>query len=135
MLKHRIITAAILLPIALIGFFLLEGLAFALFIGLVVVLGGWEWARLAGFEAQAVRILYAAAVGIMVASDQRGLVAGGCGVGGQLSQKSAALGWACRQPVYRIADSVARLAGSGFAETVAARQLADRCCDGTGLGR
>jgi phosphatidate cytidylyltransferase len=59
MLKQRIITAAILLPIALIGFFLLEGLAFALFIGVVVVLGGWEWARLAGFAGQFVRIGYA----------------------------------------------------------------------------
>ena len=66
MLKHRIITAAILLPIALIGFFLLEGLAFALFIGVVVVLGGWEWARLAGFEAQSVRVLYAIAVGLLL---------------------------------------------------------------------
>ena len=55
MLKQRIITALILLPIALGGFFLLEGSAFALFIGLVVTLGAWEWARLAGFAAQAFR--------------------------------------------------------------------------------
>src|SRR5690606_16257231 len=67
MLKLRIITAAILLPIALIGFFLLDGLAFALFIGVVVVLGGWEWARLAGFAAQPVRVLYAMAVGLLLA--------------------------------------------------------------------
>lgn len=59
MLKQRIITAAILLPIALIGFFLLDGLAFSLFIGVVVVLGGWEWARLAGFAGQFARIGYA----------------------------------------------------------------------------
>ncbi|WP_217476766.1 phosphatidate cytidylyltransferase [Stutzerimonas stutzeri] len=59
MLKQRIITAAILLPIALIGFFLLEGLAFALFIGVVVVLGAWEWARLAGFVSQFARVAYA----------------------------------------------------------------------------
>ncbi|KJH83047.1 MULTISPECIES: phosphatidate cytidylyltransferase [Pseudomonadaceae] len=66
MLKQRIMTAAVLLPIALIGFFLLEGLAFALFIGVVVVLGGWEWARLAGFAGQLARIGYAAVVALLL---------------------------------------------------------------------
>lgn len=66
MLKQRIITAAVLLPIALIGFFLLEGIAFALFIGLVVVLGAWEWARLAGYPSQAVRITYASIVALLL---------------------------------------------------------------------
>ncbi|WP_288097317.1 phosphatidate cytidylyltransferase [Pseudomonas sp.] len=66
MLKQRIITALILLPIALCGFFLLEGSAFALFIGLVVTLGGWEWARLAGFNEQSMRIAYAAVVALML---------------------------------------------------------------------
>ena len=66
MLKQRIITAAILLPIALIGFFLLEGLAFALFIGVVVTLGAWEWARMAGFTGQPVRVGYALLVAILL---------------------------------------------------------------------
>lgn len=66
MLKQRIITAAILLPIALIGFFLLEGLAFALFIGVVVVLGAWEWARLAGFSGQFARVGYALVVALLL---------------------------------------------------------------------
>lgn len=66
MLKQRIITALILLPIALGGFFLLEGAGFALFIGLVVTLGAWEWARLAGFAAQSARMTYAAAVAVML---------------------------------------------------------------------
>ena len=62
MLKQRIITALILLPIALGGFFLLDGGDFALFIGLVVSLGAWEWARLAGLTAQPLRLAYAAVV-------------------------------------------------------------------------
>ena len=66
MLKQRIITALILLPIALCGFFLLEGTGFALFIGLVVTLGAWEWARLAGFTAQSARIAYAAVVAFIL---------------------------------------------------------------------
>ncbi|MBT2295425.1 phosphatidate cytidylyltransferase [Pseudomonas fluorescens] len=66
MLKQRIITALILLPIALGGFFLLEGASFALFIGLVVTLGAWEWARLAGFPAQSARVAYAVAVAAML---------------------------------------------------------------------
>lgn len=66
MLKQRIITALILLPIALCGFFLLKGAEFALFIGLVVVLGAWEWARMAGLVAQAMRVAYAAVVALLL---------------------------------------------------------------------
>ena len=67
MLKQRIITAAILLPVALIGFFLLEGLAFALFIGVVVSLGAWEWARLAGYASQPARVGYGLLVVVLLA--------------------------------------------------------------------
>lgn len=66
MLKQRIITALCLLPIALGGFFLLQGGWFALFIAAIVCLGGWEWARLAGFEAQPLRIGYAVAVALLL---------------------------------------------------------------------
>lgn len=66
MLKQRIITALILLPVALCGFFLLEGAAFALFIGVVVTLGGWEWARLAGLATQPLRVAYALVVALLL---------------------------------------------------------------------
>lgn len=66
MLKQRIITALILLPLALGGFFLLDGGAFALFIGLVVTLAAWEWAQLAGLSAQPRRVAYAASVAALV---------------------------------------------------------------------
>ncbi|MHB9798831.1 phosphatidate cytidylyltransferase [Pseudomonas sp. MT3] len=66
MLKQRIITALILLPVALGGFFLLDGAAFSLFIGLVVSLGAWEWARLAGYNEQPARVGYAAVVAALM---------------------------------------------------------------------
>lgn len=66
MLKQRIITALVLLPLAVLGFFVLEGVAFALAMGLVVVLGAWEWARLAGCVAQPARVGYAALVAVLL---------------------------------------------------------------------
>ena len=66
MLKQRIITALLLLPIALGGFFMLDGAYFALFIGAVVTLGGWEWARLAGLAAQPLRVAYAELVAALL---------------------------------------------------------------------
>lgn len=62
MLKQRIITALILLPIALAGFFWLNGWAFALFIGAVIAIGAWEWARLSGLLSQGRRVAYALSV-------------------------------------------------------------------------
>jgi len=47
-LKQRIITAAWLAPLVLAGLFGLEGGTFALFSAAIVLLGGWEWANLAG---------------------------------------------------------------------------------------
>ena len=66
MLKQRIITALVMLPIALAGFFYLQGGAFALFIGAVVVVAAWEWARLAGFSSPLGRLLYAVAVAALI---------------------------------------------------------------------
>lgn len=66
MLRQRIITALWLLPVALGGFFLLQGGWFALFIGLVVAVGGWEWAHLAGFDAPRQRVGYALGVAILL---------------------------------------------------------------------
>lgn len=66
MLKQRIITALALLPFALGGFFLLDGALFALFIGAVVSLGAWEWARLAGLTAQVQRVAFAVLVAALL---------------------------------------------------------------------
>lgn len=69
MLKQRIITALILVPLMIGGIFYLPQPYFELFIGLIVVLGAWEWANMAGLEKAPQRIVYATAVGgIMLVS-------------------------------------------------------------------
>lgn len=64
MLKQRIITALWLAPLALLGFFALQGATFLAFIAFIVALAAWEWARLAGYDSQAQRIAYAIFVAI-----------------------------------------------------------------------
>jgi len=46
LLKHRIITASILIPAVALAIFILPFLWFALLSGLVLLLGAWEWAKL-----------------------------------------------------------------------------------------
>lgn len=66
MLKQRVITALILAPLAAAGFILLQGAWFALFIGAIVALAAWEWARLCGEQRQVGRIVYAATVSLFM---------------------------------------------------------------------
>ena len=63
MLKQRILTALVLAPLALAGVFLLPPGGFAVFMGLIIALGGWEWANLSGFGQPLVRIGF----GVLVA--------------------------------------------------------------------
>lgn len=46
MLKARVITALVLLPVALLILFVLPEDAFAMSVGLIVLVGAWEWIRL-----------------------------------------------------------------------------------------
>jgi len=68
LLKQRIITGLILAPIVIAGIFLLSAINFAVFIGVIVVIGGWEWANLAGLEGKN-KIFYATfiALGLVTA--------------------------------------------------------------------
>ena len=59
MLRQRIITALWLIPLALVGFFALQGPAFSAFIAVIIGLAAWEWARLAGHDTPAQRVAYA----------------------------------------------------------------------------
>ncbi len=50
MLRQRILTVAVLLPLALGALFLLPNIAWSVLMALVIALGGWEWGRLAGWN-------------------------------------------------------------------------------------
>ena len=61
MLRQRILTAAVVLLLALAALFWFPNAVWSLFVALVTTLGAWEWGRLSGWRT-AVRIVYAAAV-------------------------------------------------------------------------
>lgn len=60
MLKHRVLTALILIPLVFWGIFSLssEGMSYAL--GVIVLIGSWEWTRMIGINQLAFRALYVA---------------------------------------------------------------------------
>lgn len=68
MLKTRILTALILAPIAIIGIFFLPPLGFAIFTGVAISLGAWEWANMAGYSSDTARIGYAVLVAVVLAA-------------------------------------------------------------------
>jgi phosphatidate cytidylyltransferase len=61
-LKQRLITAAVLIPVVVISVLWLPPAYFALFFGLAALVGGWEWSRFVGLQALLSRLLYTAAV-------------------------------------------------------------------------
>lgn len=62
MLKQRIITALILLPLVLGAIFYLNTPWFALAIAIPVALGAWEWANIMGIEESQARLPYAGGI-------------------------------------------------------------------------
>lgn len=68
MLKQRIITALILLPIVLSAIFLLDNQWFALAMAVPVLLGAWEWSNLMGHTqwAQRAKVVASVAVSLLV---------------------------------------------------------------------
>ncbi|MDG6882194.1 Phosphatidate cytidylyltransferase [Phocoenobacter uteri] len=59
MLKQRVLSALIMIPLALLGLFFLSPLPFFLAISVLVVLGMWEWAQFAGIKRSIGRIIVA----------------------------------------------------------------------------
>tara|TARA_R110002072_G_scaffold51389_1_gene137848 strand:- start:36020 stop:36829 length:810 start_codon:yes stop_codon:yes gene_type:complete len=65
MLKQRILTALILAPVAIACLFFLPPIGFAVFVGLVVTVGGWEWANFAGISPMG-RYAYAGLIALLL---------------------------------------------------------------------
>lgn len=59
MLKQRVITALVLAGIFLAALFSLPSGYFSFFVGVIVLIGAWEWANLSGFTASWQRSIYA----------------------------------------------------------------------------
>lgn len=66
MLITRIITALVLAPIAIGGIFFLAPGGFALFTGAIITVGAWEWANMSGLTGGVHRVVYAAAVAVLL---------------------------------------------------------------------
>ncbi|MFQ3261136.1 phosphatidate cytidylyltransferase [Reinekea sp.] len=66
MLLQRVLTALVLAPLMLAGIFWLPDLWFRGFIGVIVMLGAWEWAHLSGFSAMRSRVLLAFGLGVVL---------------------------------------------------------------------
>ena len=59
MLRQRVITALVLVPILIGGLFFLPPFGFAVFTALLLAIAGWEWANIAGIGNQVGRCGYA----------------------------------------------------------------------------
>ncbi len=66
MLKYRVITALILIPIVIAALFLLPPLGFAIVTLAVCMLAAWEWGPLAGFSSPSQRIWGALLCGLVL---------------------------------------------------------------------
>jgi len=56
MLRSRILTASLLIPLVILAVLFLQDLPFAVISGLVFLLGLWEWTTLAGFNSRMQRV-------------------------------------------------------------------------------
>ncbi|CCV54592.1 TPA: phosphatidate cytidylyltransferase [Yersinia enterocolitica] len=68
MLKYRLITALILIPVVIGALFLLPPVGFAIVTLVVCMLAAWEWGQLAGFASRSQRIWLAILCGFLLIS-------------------------------------------------------------------
>ena len=67
MLKQRVITALIMAGLFLAAIWFLNTAALAVLFGLLVLAGGWEWSRLAGWESALARGAFVAILASLLA--------------------------------------------------------------------
>ena len=73
MLWQRVLTAVVLVPLVVAGILLLDTRTLALILGAVLLVGGYEMARLAGLHSLPIRGAFVAAVGALLWLAWRGL--------------------------------------------------------------
>jgi phosphatidate cytidylyltransferase len=61
-LKQRVITASILAPLALWGIYSLDGLYFSMVVGVIILLGAWEWGHFVSKTSRFIQILFSTIV-------------------------------------------------------------------------
>lgn len=66
MLKQRLLTAAILIPLVVWGLLSLSTAVISAILALFVLVGGWEWARLLGLTSSSARLAYVTLVAIVL---------------------------------------------------------------------
>jgi phosphatidate cytidylyltransferase len=92
MLRQRIITALLMVGIFLAAIIFLPLPALALFFGVIILLGGWEWSRLAGWENGLSRGVYVVVVAACLVALY---VYCGIGTGPERERVQPFLGLAC----------------------------------------
>ena len=70
MLKQRLITAAVLIPIVVGGVLWLSYAQFAVFFAVFAVIGGWEWSRFLRMHNPLLRVSYATIVAAVILSSE-----------------------------------------------------------------
>lgn len=95
MFNNRVKTAIVLIPLMLGGIYLLPLAWFGAFIGVIAVLGAWEWSDLSGYPSTRARVFYATSVAILLAVMYAGIEQGWLPVNGLLLVGVVwwALGW------------------------------------------
>ena len=68
MLKYRLISAFVLIPIVIAALFLLPPVGFAIVTLVVCMLAAWEWGQLSGFTSRTQRVWLAVLCGLLLAA-------------------------------------------------------------------